>query len=78
MLFRSLNRLGSEAKLTVLKSGQGSDNNSLDNPRIIVPVASRVPVSGNSFAHEFPAYSFTVMRFAAKGGAAPIKKTNVK
>jgi alpha-L-arabinofuranosidase len=65
------------ASLTVLKSKGGSDNNSLENSRMIAPVSSVMSVSGNTFTHEFPAYSFSVMRLAAKG-TAPVKSADSK
>jgi len=66
-----------EAQVTILKSEQGSDNNSLENPKRIAPVTSAMAVSGTNFTHEFPPLSFTVMRFADKS-AAPLKTANVK
>jgi alpha-L-arabinofuranosidase len=65
------------ASLTVLKSNQPGDNNSLQNPKMISPVTSIMPVSGNTFTHEFPAYSFSIMRLAAKG-TEPIKSADSK
>jgi len=65
------------ASLTVLKSNQGRDNNSLENPKMIVPVSSILPISGNSFTHEFPAYSLSIIRMAAKG-TEPVKTADSK
>ena len=66
-----------DGRWAVLKSNQASDNNSLENPKKIVPVSSIMPVSGNSITHEFPAYSLSIMRLAAKG-TAPIKSADSK
>ena len=72
-----VNRVGFGAGLTVLKSNRGSDNNSLENPKMITPVSSVMSVSGNTFTHEFPPYSLSIMRLAAKG-TAPVKSANAK
>jgi alpha-L-arabinofuranosidase len=56
---------GTEARLVVLKSEHGNDNNSLENPTRITPKISSLPVAGNKFNYEFPPYSFTVMRIPA-------------
>ena len=53
---------GKEARLTVLRSGRPSDNNSLDDPTKVAPKNSLITVSGNQFQHEFPPYSFSVLR----------------
>jgi len=58
------------ANLTVLKSERGSDNNSLEIPKMITPVSSVMPVSGNTLTHEFPPYSLSIMRLATKGTAS--------
>jgi len=65
------------ASLTVLKSNRASDNNSLEDPKMIVPVSSILPISGNSFTHEFPAYSLSIIRMAAKE-TEPVKSADSK
>jgi alpha-L-arabinofuranosidase len=72
---KGVNHVAFGAGLTVLKSNGGSDNNSLENPQMIAPVSSVMSVSGNTFTHEFPAYSFSMMRLAAKG-TAPVKSAD--
>jgi alpha-L-arabinofuranosidase len=62
-----------EANLTVLKSIRASDNNSMENPKMISPVSSVMPVTSNTFTHEFPAYSLSVMRLPTRG--TPSAKT---
>jgi len=59
-------RLASQGELTVLKSGQLDDNNSMDQPQKIVPVTTEMAVAGANFIHEFPAYSFTLLRVKTK------------
>jgi alpha-L-arabinofuranosidase len=59
-------QLAPEAEVTVIKSGQLSDNNSLENPAKVAPVTGKAAVSGPKFTHEFPAYSFTLMRLKTK------------
>jgi alpha-L-arabinofuranosidase len=56
---------GTEGRLIVLKADRGSDNNSMDSPTRITPVALSLHIEGNKFSHEFPPYSFTIMRMAA-------------
>ncbi len=72
-----VNHVAFGAGLTVLKSNRGSDNNSLENPKMIAPVSSVMSASGNTFTHEFPPYSFSIIRLAAKG-TAPVKSADAK
>jgi alpha-L-arabinofuranosidase len=65
------------ASLMVLKSNQPGDNNSLENPKRVAPVTSIMPVSGNTLTHEFPPYSLSIMRLAAKG-TEPVKSADSK
>jgi alpha-L-arabinofuranosidase len=51
-----------DALVTVLKSASLSDNNSLDDPTKIIPQEAPLKVAGAELAHEFPAYSLTVLR----------------
>jgi alpha-L-arabinofuranosidase len=57
-----LNRVASEAQVTVLTSARGSDNNSLENPVAVVPSTTRAKIAGAKFDYEFPAQSLTVLR----------------
>jgi alpha-L-arabinofuranosidase len=59
-------RLAAEASMTVLKSERGSDNNSLENPTRVAPVASTIAIAGSTFNHDFPGYSLTVLRVGAR------------
>jgi alpha-L-arabinofuranosidase len=63
---RGAPRIVPEATLTVLKSENLSDNNSLDRPDDVVPVETRISTAGSEFAHEFPPYSLTVMRLKSE------------
>ena len=50
------------AQVIVLKSDSPNDNNSLENPKQIVPISSTIPLSGASFTHAFPPNSLTILR----------------
>jgi alpha-L-arabinofuranosidase len=54
--------LEKSAQMIVLKSDRAGDNNSLENPKQIVPIASSLPIEGAAFAREFPANSLTILR----------------
>jgi alpha-L-arabinofuranosidase len=69
-------RFPAEAQVTVLKSEHGADNNSLDDPRRIAPTVSTLAIPANTFTHEFPPLSFTVIRVPAKAGA--VKTADLK
>lgn len=49
-------------QLTVLTSASLSDNNSLDDPRMVVPEERILSGVNEEFAHEFPPHSLTVLR----------------
>ena len=70
-------RVAREAQMTVLKSGRGSDNNSLEDPTHVVPIRTTIAVDGRSFSHEFPAFSFTVLRLRA-GADSSARNASVK
>jgi alpha-L-arabinofuranosidase len=59
------------AQMIVLKSDRPADNNSLENPKRIVPVSSSLTIAGTSFAHEFPPNSLTILRI-------PMTETSAK
>jgi len=61
-----LKGLASRGELTVLKSDRLDDNNSLAQPQKIVPVTTETAIAGPNFSHEFPAYSFTLLRVKTK------------
>jgi len=53
------------ARLTVLTSASPQDENSLDAPTKVAPVASEQTIPGPQFQHVFPANSVTVLRVEA-------------
>jgi alpha-L-arabinofuranosidase len=55
-------RVAPEAEVTVLTSANASDNNSLDNPREVVPMTRKSRIEGSKFEREFPRYSFTLLK----------------
>src|SRR5207245_11413157 len=55
-------QLAPEAEVTVIKSDQLSDNNSLEDPAKVAPVTGKAAISGPKFTHEFPGYYFALMR----------------
>jgi alpha-L-arabinofuranosidase len=57
-----VNRIAPHAQLTVLTSDRLSDNNSLENPKLVVPVTSDTLIPALKFTREFPANSFNVLR----------------
>jgi alpha-L-arabinofuranosidase len=57
-----LAHISPEAGMTILKSEHGSDNNSLETPAKVIPTTTMIKGVGSSFSHEFPAYSFTILR----------------
>jgi len=58
--------IDARGQITVLKSDRLDDNNSMENPRKVVPVTSEIGGAGNSFKHEFPAHSLSIMRLKGK------------
>lgn len=54
-----------KAQLTLLM-GQPGDVNTISNPRKIYPTDSEIDDAGASFAHEFPAYSVSVLKIGTK------------
>jgi len=61
-----LNLTSKEATMTVLTSGNATDNNSLDQPTKVQPVETTVSVDGKDFSHEFPPNSLTILRMKAR------------
>jgi alpha-N-arabinofuranosidase len=55
-------KISPRAKITVL-AGEPNDENSFAAPQKISPKEAVLDVSGPQFQHEFPANSFTVLRF---------------
>lgn len=63
---RGVDRVLPNARVTVLKSENLSDNNSLEAPMKVAPVERNLNAAGTTFAHEFPPYSFTLLRLKTR------------
>ncbi len=59
-------RLTGSAKAIVLTSPDPADENTLDAPRKVSPVETKVSCGGPSLSHSFPGNSVTVFRFKAR------------
>ncbi|MBN2183328.1 MAG: DUF1080 domain-containing protein [Sedimentisphaerales bacterium] len=55
-----------DATVTILTSDDLSDNNSLDEPELVVPKEIRLTNAAKEFTHEFPANSFSLLRLKTK------------
>ena len=58
----SVSGIARNALLTVLTSEHGADNNSLENPKRVVPTQTDLAVPGPEFTHQFPPNSCSVIR----------------
>lgn len=56
----------SPAQVMVLTSEHATDENTLDNPKKVVPVAQTIPLTGTTLGHSFPGNSLTVIRVQVK------------
>jgi len=56
----------SPAHVMVLTSEHATDENTLDSPKKVVPVAQTIPLTGTTLSHSFPGNSFTVIRVQVK------------
>jgi alpha-L-arabinofuranosidase len=57
-----IEKLGSQAKAIVFTAPRLADNNSLEQPRAVVPSESQVDNVATDFVHEFSPYSLTILR----------------
>ena len=64
--FDGLAKLAGPASAVVLTSEKPSDENSLENPAKVAPVASGLEVAGGGIRHTFPGNSVTVIRVKGK------------
>ena len=55
-------KLAATAQAIVLTSDKPTDENSLENPTKVSPKIETVKVTGNTFVHQFPGNSLTVLR----------------
>ena len=67
---QGVSALEPQATLSVIHSDRLQDNNSLDQPTQIVPVEKTISIPDKKFTHEFPPYSFTLLKLKSKGGFA--------
>ncbi len=58
--------IAKSAKLIVLTSADGNDENSFEEPTKVAPVTSTIDYAGASFKHVFPGNSVTVLRMKAQ------------
>jgi alpha-L-arabinofuranosidase len=56
----------SEVQIAVLTSLRLSDNNSLEQPKAVIPTVGKLSTGSKSFEHEFPAQSLTVLKLRRK------------
>ena len=56
--------LTGQARLTLLTAASVSDNNSLEDPRRVVPSNRTIDINAQQFRHTFPANSLSILRFA--------------
>jgi alpha-L-arabinofuranosidase len=61
-----LSQFAAQGDLTILSSGRLSDNNSMADPKKVIPVTSRLNIPGDTFTCEIPANSFTLLRVKAR------------
>ena len=59
-------KIASEPTATVLTSGDGADENTLDQPKRVAPVTQKIVPSGAGFQHTFPANSVTVFKLKVR------------
>jgi alpha-L-arabinofuranosidase len=61
-----VNRIGAQAEAITLSSSSPSDNNSMESPTKVVPASGRVDNAATEFTHDFPPYSFTLLRLKSR------------
>lgn len=61
-----LSNFDSQGDLTVLSSARLADNNTLADPKKVIPVTSPLTIPGGAFTCDFPANSLTLIRVKAK------------
>jgi alpha-L-arabinofuranosidase len=59
---QGLSGLGRQAKVITLSHAEATAENTLENPRLIVPVESALTVPGTEFSAVFTPNSLTVLR----------------
>jgi alpha-L-arabinofuranosidase len=71
-------RLSSDAVTTVLTSGSPLDENSLENPLKIAPVAGRVKGFVAQRRHTFPPNSLTILRFSRLRSSIELRQSRMR
>jgi alpha-N-arabinofuranosidase len=61
-----LSNFASQGDVTVISSARLTDNNTMSNPKKVIPVTGQINISGGSFNCDFPANSFTLIRLKAR------------
>jgi len=64
---KGLTGLGQSAWVITVGHADGTAENTLENPHVVVPVESRTAVNGSEFSATFAPHSVTVLRLAAQG-----------
>jgi alpha-L-arabinofuranosidase len=65
---KGLSKLGGKAKVFTLGNANVNAENTLDNPKVIMPVESEMAVKGTEFSMNVPPNSLMVLRLAAATG----------
>jgi alpha-N-arabinofuranosidase len=63
---KGLAKVGGQAHITTLSSGNPKAENSFDNPKAVYPAESDQPLAGAQFTYNFPPNSFTIIRLPAQ------------
>lgn len=58
--------IASEGSIVVLKGDKPEDTNTIDEPKKIIPVTSKINGLGKNFTHVFAPYSVTILQLQAK------------
>lgn len=72
LAFSGVRSLAPKAAVTTLASVSLRDNNTLDEPRKVVPQTSEIDNAGPASTIQFQSYSFTLIRFKTRDGRSPI------
>ena len=63
---KGIAKVAGPVQALVLASASPTDENTLDNPAKVVPVAGKLSAVGDTLSHTFPGNSLTVLRFKVK------------
>jgi len=62
---RGIGKLGPSAMVQTLSHADAAAENTLENPNVIAPIESKMPVGGETFSTSFAPNSLTVIRLPA-------------